>query len=154
MTPLNLPAFSIKLMRDSDGTQRVYDPLRARLLKLTPEEWVRQHFTNYLVEHKHYPASLLANEVSLQLNGCTRRCDTVLYSRKGLRPRLIVEYKAPHVGITEATFRQICAYNSVLQADYLIVTNGIDHYACYIDKLQHRIAYLPQIPDYAELIED
>ena len=154
MTPLNLPPFPIKLRCDENGIQRVFDRLRQRWIKLTPEEWVRQHFTNYLIEHKHYPASLLANEVSLPLNGTTRRCDTVLYHREGLRPRLIVEYKAPHVSITEAVFRQICSYNSALRADYLIVTNGIDHYVCYINKQQHSIHYLPQIPDFTELRND
>ena len=106
MIPLNLPPYDIKLKKDADGEILVYDFLRRKWLKLTPEEWVRQHFTNFLVEHKHYPAGLLANEVGININGNIRRCDTVLYDRQGMRPRVIVEYKAPHVNITQEVFHK------------------------------------------------
>ena len=151
MTPLNLPPFSIQLRKTSDDTLCVFDPQRKRWIKLTPEEWVRQHFINYLVHHKGYPQSLLANEVSLSLGGITRRCDTVLYHREGLRPRMVIEYKAAHVPITEAVFHQACAYNSKLRADYVVVSNGITHYVCEIDHTNHTFRYLPEIPNYKEL---
>lgn len=151
MKPLNLPPFAIRISQGAGNTHRVFDPLRKRWIKLTPEEWVRQHFTNFLIHHKHYPATLLANEVGLSLNGSIRRCDTVLYHREGLLPRMIIEYKAAHVAITEAVFRQVCAYNSQLKADYVVVTNGINHYVCMIDHANQTYCYLPAIPDYTEL---
>lgn len=151
MTPLNLPPFPIRISRDTTNVQRVFDPLRNRWIKLTPEEWVRQHFINYLVNHKNYPSSLLANEISIPLNGSLRRCDSVLYHREGLAPRMIIEYKAAHIPITEAVFRQVCAYNSELRADYVVVTNGITHYICEIDNTTHSFKYLPEIPDFKDL---
>ena len=129
----------------------IYDFLRRRFVALTPEEWVRQHFTHFLVEHRHYPAALLGNEITVQLNGVARRCDSVLYSRDGGRPRMIVEYKAPEVPVTQAVFTQISAYNSVLRADYLVVSNGLAHYCCRMDYEQNKVEFLPEIPFYEEL---
>ena len=135
-----------------NGRPAIFDFLRRRYVALTPEEWVRQHFTHYLVEHLAYPAALLANEVSLNVGGALRRCDSVLYARQGGRPRLIVEYKAPDVAITQHVFNQIAAYNSVLRANYLIVTNGLDHYCCRMDYAGGRVKYLPAVPHYDELL--
>ena len=94
MIPLNLPSFNIKT-KVQGGRTLVFDFLRRRYVTLTPEEWVRQHFVHFLVEHKGYPAALLGNEVGLKVGGVSRRCDSVLYHRDGGRPRAIVEYKAP-----------------------------------------------------------
>ena len=94
-----------------DGVERVLDPLRGKWVALTPEEWVRQHFVAHLTENLGYPAALMGNEVPLTLNGTSRRCDTVLFSSEGLRPVMIVEYKAPHVEITQRVFDQIVRYN-------------------------------------------
>ncbi len=134
-----------------DGKVRIWDCLRRRYVALTPEEWVRQHFVHFLIEHKSYPAALLANEVSLQLNGMSRRCDTVLYDRSA-QPRMIIEYKAPHIAIDQHVFDQIYRYNLVLQVDYLIVSNGLSHYCCAIDYNQKSYTFLPQIPDYQALV--
>ena len=151
MHPLNLPAFDAKIRQNDCEHAEIYDRLRRRYVALTPEEWVRQHFTNYLIEHLHYPPGLLANEVSLNVNGAKRRCDSVLYDRNGGRPRLIVEYKAPDVRITQHAFNQISSYNSVLRVDYLIVTNGLEHYILHIDYTQKTAQYLPAVPDFADL---
>lgn len=151
MQPLNLPPMEPRL-RTKDGRVAIYDPLRRRYVALTPEEWVRQHFTHYLIHHKGYPAALLANEISLRVGNHVRRCDTVLYRREGGLPLLIVEYKAPGVPITQAVFTQVSAYNSVLRADYLIVSNGLHHYCCHIDYAGQTAEYLPAIPAYAELM--
>lgn len=151
MISLNLPNFNIKLRQRDDGQTEILDFLRQRYIRLTPEEWVRQHFTHFLVEHKHYPAGLLGNEVSLNVNGVERRCDSVLFNREGGNPRMIIEYKAPSVRITQKVFTQINSYNSVLHADYLIVSNGLDHYICRINYSDLSIHFLPEIPDYAEL---
>jgi hypothetical protein len=85
------------------------------------------------------------------VGGVSRRCDTVLYAREGGVPRLIVEYKAPQVTITESVFTQVQSYNSVLRADYLIVSNGIQHFCCRIDYVMHRVQFLPEIPRYEDL---
>ena len=151
MISLNLPNFNIKLRQRDDGQTEILDFLRQRYIRLTPEEWVRQHFTHFLVEYKHYPAGLLGNEVSLNVNGVERRCDSVLFNREGGNPRMIIEYKAPSVRITQKVFTQISSYNSVFHADYLIVSNGLDHYICHINYSDLSIHFLPEIPDYAEL---
>lgn len=150
MIRLNLPSFEIKLSGTKEQP-RIFDILRHRYVALTPEEWVRQHFTHFLVEHRHYPAALLGNEITVQLNSVARRCDSVLYSRDGGRPRMIVEYKAPEVPVTQAVFTQISAYNSVLRADYLVVSNGLAHYCCRMDYERQKAEFLPEIPFYEEL---
>ena len=151
MQTLNLPPYEIKTRQREDGRTEIYDTLRRRYVALTPEEWVRQHFTHYLTEHLHYPAGLLANEVSITVNGTTRRCDSVLYDKTEKRPRVIVEYKAPDVTITQDVFNQINSYNSVLRADNLIVSNGIRHFCLYMDYENMDAEYLPSIPNYYDL---
>lgn len=150
MISLNLPTFQIKTTHRNGRTQ-IYDFLRRRYVTLTPEEWVRQHFTHFLVDHLGYPAALLGNEVTIDVGGVARRCDTVLYRREGGTPRLIVEYKAPDIPISEHVFNQISAYNSVLRADYLIVSNGVEHYCCHLDYVHRTAEFLPGIPRHAEL---
>ena len=150
MQQLNLPPFNIKVA-EREGQATIYDFLRHRYIRLTPEEWVRQHFTHFLVEHKGYPTALLANEVTIDVNGVARRCDSVLYKAAGGMPRMIIEYKAPHIHITQSVFQQIYSYNSVLRADYLIVSNGINHYCCHVDYDNMRVDFLKDIPNYIEL---
>ena len=131
MFALNLPAFDARITQ-RNGKNVIFDVIRRRYVALTPEEWVRQHFTHFLLKEKGYPQGLLANEVQINLNGTRKRCDTVLYNRD-LTARMIVEYKAPTVEITQAVFDQITRYNMVLKVDYLIVSNGLNHYCCRMD---------------------
>ena len=149
MHSLNLPAFEPKIAV-RDGRRVIFDPIRRRYVALTPEEWVRQHFVHFLIAHKGYPRALMANEVQVRLNGTRRRCDTVLY-RRDLSARMIVEYKAPDVPITQAVFDQITRYNMVLRVDYLIVSNGLRHYCCRMDYENSRYTFLPDVPSYNEL---
>ena len=149
MFTLNLPAFDAKIVRQ-DGKDVIFDVIRRRYVVLTPEEWVRQHFTHFLLEQKGYPQGLLANEIQIRLNGTKKRCDTVLY-RRDLTPQMIVEYKAPTVEITQAVFDQITRYNMVLKVDYLVVSNGIRHYCCRIDYVRGTYYFLPDIPCYTDL---
>lgn len=149
MLSLNLPAFEAKVTT-RQGKEVIFDAIRKRYVALTPEEWVRQHFVHFLVCCKGYPPGLLANEVTLKLNHTTKRCDTVLY-RKDLTARMVIEYKAPHVAITQAVFDQVVRYNIVLKVDYLIVSNGIDHYCCRIDYRNQAYAFLDDIPGYPSL---
>ncbi len=130
----------------------VFDRLRKRYVALTPEEWVRQHFVEYLIEEKQFPAALMANEVSLTQNGIKRRCDTLVADREG-QPLVIVEYKAPEIEITQQVFDQIVRYNMVLRARYLMVSNGMSHYCCQIDYENNTYSFLNDIPEYAELLQ-
>ena len=149
MLPLNLPSFPFKLQQQN-GKNVIFDALRKKYVALTPEEWVRQHFIRFLTDYKGYPKGLLANEVPLVLNGTKKRGDTVLFN-KDLSARMIVEYKAPHIEITQAVFAKITRYNMVLKVDYLIVSNGINHYCCRIDYNTMSYTFLPEIPDYQSL---
>lgn len=134
-----------------DDKAFILDVIRRQYVALTPEEWVRQHFVHFLIEHKGYPQSLMANEVQLKLNGMSRRCDTVVYDR-ALRPRVIIEYKAPSVSITQRVFEQICRYNMVLQVDYLIVSNGLAHYCCKVDYATRSYTFVEDIPEYSNIV--
>ncbi len=147
---LNLPQFDYRLSHDYDGVTRIFDCLRGKFVALTPEEWVRQHFVNYLITQRGYPRGLMANEVSLKLNRTARRCDTLIYSRTG-RPIAIVEYKAPSVAITQTVFDQIARYNSVIGAKCLIVSNGLTHYCCRFNCDSQSYSFLRDIPRYDEL---
>lgn len=149
MLSLNLPPYATKVAV-RNGKNTIWDIIRRKYVALTPEEWVRQHFVHFLVEHKGYPASLLANEVALTLNGTSRRCDTVLYDRT-LSPRMIIEYKAPHIPITQKVFDQICRYNLVFRVDYFIVSNGLSHYCCRMDYAHQSYQFLTDVPEYGEL---
>lgn len=149
MEVLNLPQAQLKI-NNQDGKQVVFDILRKKYLVLTPEEWVRQHFIHFLINNKAYRQSLMANEVLLNFNGMQKRCDTVVY-RKDLTPLVIIEYKAPHIKITQQVFNQICRYNFVLKVDYLIVSNGIEHYCCKMDYPNKSYQFLRDIPLYSQL---
>ena len=149
MLPLNLPDYPVKITI-KDGKKVIFDIVRKTYVALTPEEWVRQHFIHFLTEQKGYHQSLLANEVQLHLNGMKKRCDSVLFDTN-LRPRLIVEYKAPTVEITQKVFTQISNYNLVMKVDYLIVSNGMLHYCCKIDYETQSYHFLKDIPEYSEL---
>lgn len=149
--PLNLPPYSLQIRGDKDSRRHgfeIFDVLRRRWVALTPEEWVRQHFTAFLACERGFPASLMGNEVSLTLNGTARRSDTVVYDKK-MKVLCIVEYKAPTVPLTQRVFDQIARYNSVLQAPYLIVSNGLRHFCCRYTGDAY--VFLNDIPQYADL---
>lgn len=152
MTRLNLPPFEIKL-RGTKAQPQIFDILRKKYIALTPEEWVRQHFVHFLVEYKGYPAALMANEIQLKVGEKTLRADSVLYSRD-LKPRMIIEYKAPHIPITQKVFDQISIYNMLLHVDYLVVSNGLQHYICKMDYNDKKYLFLEDIPDYEELLTE
>lgn len=151
MLALNLPRYAIKVIK-RNGKPFIFDELRRKFIALTPEEWVRQHFVHFLTIHKGYPSGLVANEISLTLNGTSKRCDTVVYDRHA-RPRAIVEYKAPHIEITQKVFDQISRYNMVLHVDYLIVSNGMRHYCCRMDYEHNSYVFLQDIPMYGHIAE-
>lgn len=149
-TKLNLPSVRLKTSLSNDGVLRVWDGLRQKYVALTPEEYVRQHFVAWLRDDRHYPESMTANEVGIKLNGTQRRCDSIVFGRDG-KPMIIVEYKAPDVRITQDVFDQIVRYNMVLHAQYLIVSNGLNHYCARMDYERDSYHFIPVIPDWNEL---
>lgn len=149
---LNLPPVKLRTAIEDDLV-KVYDQLRHKFVVLTPEEFVRQHFVSFLITRLHYPPSMMANEIQIELNGTRKRCDSVVFGPDGL-PLMIVEYKAPSVNITQDTFDQIVRYNMKLHSRYLTVSNGINHYCCVIDYESGNYHFLPRIPDYQELTKE
>lgn len=146
MISLNLPSFQMKLSGTQDKPT-IFDILRKKYVALTPEEWVRQHFVHFLTEHKGYPYALMMNEVNLSIGSKKLRADSVLYDTN-LHPRMIIEYKAPTVQITQKVFDQISTYNLLLKVDYLIISNGLSHYCCKMDYLHQKYLFLEEIPEY------
>lgn len=146
---LNLPPFELKIS-EQVGKKCVWDPIRKLWTALTPEEYVRQGFVAYLSGHKGYPMSHIANERSIELNGMSRRCDSVVYDRAGV-PKVIVEYKSANVAISRKVFDQIVRYNLVLHVDYLIVSNGLKHYCVRMDYENHSYSFMQDIPMYDSL---
>lgn len=150
MNLINLPTYDAKIRRNNDILE-VFDPLRRKYVTLTPEEWVRQHFVNYLITEKNYPPSLMANEVGIKFNSLTRRCDTVVYN-KLLDPLMIIEYKESNIAITQQVFDQVVRYNNVLKVPYIVVSNGKSHYCCRMDYKSQSFNYLDEIPEYNNLL--
>lgn len=149
MQELNLPHYDVSL-RGTRQKPEIFDFLRRRYVALTPEEWVRQHFTHWLTDHKGYPKGLLSNEVELRLGLKHLRCDTVLYDLNA-RPRMIIEYKSPAVRLTQRAINQLSAYNLLLHVDYLVASNGCQHYFCRMDYEQQSYQFIDSLPDYSEL---
>ena len=150
MQKLNLPEYDLRLKQEGDRTL-VYDPFRARYLVLTPEERVRQLFARYLVEERQFPASLMITEYALTLNNLSKRCDILVFNRSG-QPVVLTECKAPSVTITRDTFDQAARYNMVFRVSYLLVTNGMNHYCCYVDHREQKVRFLEEIPTFPEII--
>lgn len=128
----------------------IFDQIRRKYVRLTPEEWVRQNFIQYLVNEGRYPPGLLGVEVMFLLNKLKRRVDILVHNRSG-KPVMIVECKEPEVRIDDRVFDQIVTYNLGLRVPYIVVTNGLVHYACKVRKDQPGYEYINVIPLYEEL---
>lgn len=148
---LNLPTYEFQTQTRDDGCA-IYDPLRNRYVRLTPEEWVRQHFVQYLIQELDVPAGLVAVEAAFRFQGQPRRADAIVHDRQG-DPLLLVECKAPRVSIAQDAFDQCARYNIVLKAPYLVVTNGQTHYACAIDFDDKSYVFLDDLPPYEHLLD-
>lgn len=151
MPPLSLPPAALRFRPGASGRTLVFDEQRRRYVTLTAEEWVRQHFVHYLIHTLGYPPALIANEVTVEISGVARRCDTIVYSPLDGHPLVIVEYKAPAVAISQEVFAQIQAYNAVLRADYLIVSNGMHHFCCQNDYEQMAARFLQDMPKWEQI---
>lgn len=143
---LNFPAYSFRL-KSSENKTLIFDVLRKKFIQLTPEEWVRQHCVRFLIEEKNFPKTLLNVEKQIKVNKTIKRYDLIAFKPNG-NIQLIVECKAPSVKITQETFDQIARYNLTLQADFLMVTNGKEHYFCQMDYQKERYNFLSDIPKY------
>jgi len=150
MQKLNFPLFDFKL-RNLNYRQEIYDPVRHKFVSLTPEEWVRQHLIAYLIQVKGYPESMIGVEKQLLLNKQPKRFDLVVFSRNA-QPFLLAECKAPEVDISEKAFDQAARYNMLLQAEYFLITNGMDHYPCRLDYLNKQYIFIEDIPHFNEAV--
>ena len=143
---LNLPSYSFNI-KDVDGTDFLFDSFRKKFVKLTPEEWVRQNFARFLIEERGFPAGRIVVEKSLIYNKLSKRCDLLIYDEEG-KPLVMVECKAPGVKIIKETFDQIAVYNLEFKVRYLLVTNGLSHYAAEIDFDNRKVSFMEEIPHY------
>ncbi len=133
-----------------DQKKYIFDLIRKKYIKLTPEEWVRQNFIKYLVEMKNYPLGLIGVEQKLPGNNQKFRTDIVLFS-KFAKAIMIIECKSEKIKITQDAFDQAAKYNIQFKADYLVVTNGINHFICKMNYQEKSYNFVKEIPDYKEL---
>jgi hypothetical protein len=146
MIRLNLPQYSFKI-KSKENKLYIFDVNRKKQVLLTQEEWVRQHFIEYLVNEKNYPRSLIAVEKQCKVEGIVKRTDVLVFDKKGAID-IVVECKAPSVRIDQNTFDQIARYNLKLRAKYLVVTNGMEHFFCQVDEQKEEYLFLPELPSY------
>ena len=146
MQNLNFPTYSFRL-KNSENNTHIFDVIRKKFVVLQPEEWVRQHCVQYLIQEKNYPISLINVEKVVLINGLKKRYDIVVFNPDGSLA-LVVECKAPKVKITQAAFDQIARYNLTLKAPYLMVTNGLNHYFCTMNHNLESFEFLESLPNY------
>lgn len=147
MQPLNFPKYSFRL-KSSENSLYIFDGIRKKFVALQPEEWVRQHVVHFLVFTKKYPESYINVEKQLLVNNLKKRYDVVVYNPEG-DIHLLVECKAPEIKISQETFDQIARYNYTLRSNYLLVTNGLEHYCCKMDFKSEKYQFLKEIPDFS-----
>ncbi|MBT7851429.1 MAG: type I restriction enzyme HsdR N-terminal domain-containing protein [Formosa sp.] len=146
MQNLNFPTYSFRL-KNSENNTHIFDVIRKKFVVLQPEEWVRQHCIQFLIQEKNFPISLINVEKVVLINGLKKRYDIVVYNPNGSLA-LVVECKAPEVKITQATFDQIARYNLTLKASFLMVTNGLNHYFCTMNPNLESFEFLESLPNY------
>ena len=149
LTSLNLPTYNHRIIQDGKKT-KIFDQVRKKFLVLTPEEWVRQNFVQYLIQDKGYPASLICIEKGLKVNHLYKRCDILIYNSFG-NAKLLIECKSPSIKLSSETFQQVARYNISFKLPYLIVTNGMQHFCSKIDFKLSNYSFLEHIPTYIEL---
>jgi hypothetical protein len=143
---LNFPKYNFDIKRE-ENQLFVFDEIRKKWIVLTPEEWVRQHVIFYLVDQKKFPASLIAVEKAIKVNQRLKRFDLVCYDNQA-RPVILVECKAPEIKISVQTMAQALRYNSQIQAEYVVLTNGLDLVCAQIDHVKKEVNYLQDLPEY------
>lgn len=146
MQNLNFPTYSFRF-KNSENKVSIFDEIRKKFILLTPEEWVRQHVVQFLLQDKKYPKSYINVEKLIKINDLIKRYDGVVFQPNG-EIFLLIECKAPEVQISQQTFDQIARYNLVLKAKYLMVTNGLNHYFCQMDFENEKYVFLKELPEY------
>jgi hypothetical protein len=149
LQPLQLPPYPFKIIEEN-GKLSLFDDIRKKYIQITPEEWVRQHFVQYLINQKGYPKTLIKLEGGLKLHGKARRTDIVVFNSSGERI-LLIECKAPAISIGQKVFDQAARYNMVHKVSVLCVTNGLSHYYCRIDFEQQSYQFIEELPEYRQL---
>ena len=147
MQRLNFPGYQFRI-KSSENSLHIFDLIRKKFVLLQPEEWVRQHVLHFLIFTKNYPKSLINVEKQLTVNNLKKRYDIVVFKSDGSID-ILVECKAPEVKIDQSTFDQIAQYNLKLRSNYLMVTNGLDHYYCKMDFNREKYTFLKEIPDFS-----
>lgn len=149
-TSLNLPRYPFRLKQEGD-TMYIFDEIRKKFLILTPEEWVRQHFIQFLIQEKKYPRSLIKLEGGLKLNSLHKRSDILLFNSAG-KKIVLVECKASSVKISQSAFDQVARYNAVHRVRFVVVTNGLQHYCAEIDFENESYKFLVELPEYSSRV--
>lgn len=149
MKQLQFPSYSFRF-KNSENKVAIFDEIRKKFIIITPEEWVRQHVVQFLLQDKKYPKSHINVEKLLKINDLNKRYDVVVYNPDG-SIFILVECKAPEIKISQHTFDQIARYNMTLNAEYLMVTNGLNHYFCKMDYENEKYDFLPELPEYQSL---
>jgi len=144
---LNLPKYIFNIRTNQSGKNEIFDDIRKKFVIVTPEEWVRQNFLRYLKEEKHYPSMLMSIEKGIKVNNMNKRFDAVIYNRNG-QPLILIEFKSPNVKLSQKVMEQISRYNLSLKVSYLIISNGMSHYCCYVDQKTGAINFFNEIPDF------
>lgn len=147
MQKLNFPSYKFRIKNSENKTQ-IFDEVRKKFVVLQPEEWVRQHCLQYIIKEKKYPISLINIEKQLQVYGQKKRYDIVLYNSDG-SVHCLIECKAPQVAINQEVFDQIAQYNLALDTTYMMITNGLEHYYCTMDKSSKSYQFLKSLPEYS-----
>ena len=145
MQQLNFPSYNFRF-KNSENKVSIFDTIRKKFILLTPEEWVRQNTIQFLLQEKNYPKSYLNIEKLIKINDISKRYDIVVFQPDGTI-FLLIECKAPEVKITQETFNQIARYNLTLKAQYLMVTNGLNHYFCQMDFVNETYIFLNDLPN-------
>ncbi len=148
---LNLPEYQFKTKVNKFGKNEIFDEFRKKYVLATPEELVRQNFIRYLKEEKNYPPALIAIEKKIKVNKLNKRFDAVVFNRNG-KPILLIELKSPSVKLSQKVMEQISGYNINLNVNYLIISNGLSHYCCYVNKKTNAFKFLNEVPDFNTLI--
>lgn len=141
---LNLPFFPFRIKQENEQ-YFIFDEIRKKTIRLTPEEWVRQHFIQFLINDRKYPKTFISIEKGLSLNDLKKRSDILVFNRD-MRTHLLVECKAPSVKISQDVFDQAARYNMIYKVKYLAVTNGMQHYYCEMDYETQSYRFIEEIP--------
>lgn len=146
MKALKLPSFEYKIKVEDQKTY-IFDIIRKKFIFLTPEEWVRQHFVQFLLNQHHYPKSLIKIETGLNYNKLKKRSDIIVYSRSGA-PFMLIECKSYEVKLSDSVFFQAATYNNKVGAPYLCVTNGLEHFVYQMPSIAHEGKFINTIPHF------